>query len=176
MWVSMVLTLKAHRRSTPKKNRRIPTIPAGRFDARLVNVSAVDTGPRRSESPGFVRQSPVPPSQVLLHRSLPAVCAESRQSWFDSGPTQNWLEMARVGLLHEGRDPLAKGCAYCTKAPPTQSAPNPPPVAPHPRAVRARRRQQPPERPGQPLRQVETAALPSLSHLADPPNRCLEMS
>ena len=31
--------------------------------------------------------------------------------------------LPRVGLLHEGRDLLAKGCAYCTKAPPTQSAP-----------------------------------------------------
>ena len=41
----------------------------------------------------------------------------------------------RVALLHEGRDPLAKGCAYCTKVPPTTSTPNPPPVAPHPRAV-----------------------------------------
>ena len=44
-------------------------------------------------------------------------------------------ESARVGLLHEGRDLLAKGCAYCTKAPPTQSAPAPRPVAPTPRAV-----------------------------------------
>ena len=168
----MVLTLKAHRRSTPKKNRRIPTIPAGRFDARLVNVSAVDTGPRRSESPGFVRQSPVPPSQVLLHRSLPAVCAGSRQSWFDSGPAQSWLEMARVGLLHEGRDPLAKGCAYCTKAPPTQSAPNPPPVAPHPRAVH-------PDDAGNHQSDRDTTSDRSkqqLSHLADAPNRCLEMS
>ena len=82
----------------------------------------------------------------------------------------------RVALLHEGRDPLAKGCAYCTKAPPTQSAPNPPPVAPHPRAVR-------PDDAGSHqrdrvslLRQAEAAALPSLSHLADAPNRCLEMS
>ena len=41
----------------------------------------------------------------------------------------------RVALLHEGRDPLAKGCAYCTKAPPTPSTPDPRPVAPHPRAV-----------------------------------------
>ena len=131
----MVLTLKAYRRGTLKKNRRISTIPAGRFDARLVNVSAVDTGPRRSESPWFVRQSPAPPAQVLLHRSLPAICAGSRWSRFDSGPAQNWLEITRVGLLHEGRDLLATGCAYCTKAPPTQSAPDPPPVAPHPRAV-----------------------------------------
>ena len=48
--VSMVLTLKAYRRCTPERNRRIPTIPAGCFGGRVVNVSAVDTGPRRSES------------------------------------------------------------------------------------------------------------------------------
>ena len=48
--VSMVLTSQAHRRRPPKKNRRIPTIPAGCLDGRLVHVSAVDTGPRRSES------------------------------------------------------------------------------------------------------------------------------
>ena len=39
-------------------------------------------------------------------------------------------------LLHEGRDLLAGGCAYCTKAPPTWSTPNPPPVAPNLRALR----------------------------------------
>ena len=50
MWVSVVLTSQAHRRCTPRTNRRIPTIPTGRFDGRLVDVSAVDTGPRRSES------------------------------------------------------------------------------------------------------------------------------
>ena len=48
--VSMVLTSKAHRRRTPKISRRIPTIPTGRFDGWIVNVSAVDTGPRGSES------------------------------------------------------------------------------------------------------------------------------
>ena len=48
--VSMVLTSQAHRRRPPQKNRRIPTICAGRVDAGLVHVSAVDTGPRGSES------------------------------------------------------------------------------------------------------------------------------
>ena len=50
----MVLTSQAHQCRTPKKNRRIPTIPTGRFDAGIVHVSAVDTGPRRSESGGAV--------------------------------------------------------------------------------------------------------------------------
>ena len=98
-------------------------------------MSALWTPVLAGVSPGFLRHGPAPPSQVLLHRSLPAIRAGARWSWFDSGPAQNWLEVARAGLLHEGRDLLAKGCAYCTKAPPTQSAPHPPPVAPHPRAV-----------------------------------------
>nr|PKY84253.1 hypothetical protein CYJ24_07515 [Actinomyces naeslundii] len=73
--MSTVLTPQAHRRRTTKKNRRIPTIPAGRTNAGPVNVSTVDTRPRRSDSPWVLRQCPAPPSQVLLHRSLPAVCA-----------------------------------------------------------------------------------------------------
>ena len=77
-------------------------------------------------------------------RLLTDVCAGSRWSWFDSGPAQSWPELARVGLLHEGRDLLAKGCAYCTKAPPTQSAPDPRPVAPHPSCSAPRRRRKPP--------------------------------
>nr|PKY85182.1 hypothetical protein CYJ24_05145 [Actinomyces naeslundii] len=46
----MVLTSRAHRRFTTERNHRIPTILAGHFDGRLVNVSAMDTGSRRSES------------------------------------------------------------------------------------------------------------------------------
>ena len=45
---------------------------------------------------------------------------------------------ARVGLLHEGGDLLAKGCAYCTNPRPTWSTPGPLSVAPDPRAVHAR--------------------------------------
>ena len=75
----MVLTLKAYRRGTLKKNRRISTIPAGRFDARLVNVSAVDTGPRRSESvvrtvePGSSRTGSPPPLPARHLRRVPVV-------------------------------------------------------------------------------------------------------
>ena len=54
----MVLISQAHRRRTPKKNRRIPTIPTGRFGGRIVHVSAVDTGPRGSESAGFLVAEP----------------------------------------------------------------------------------------------------------------------
>ena len=54
----MVLTLKAYRRCTPERNRSIPTIPAGRTDVGPANVSAVDTGPRGSESAGFLVVEP----------------------------------------------------------------------------------------------------------------------
>ena len=138
----MVLTSKAHRRRTPKISRRIPTIPTGCFDGWIVNVSAVDTGPRGSEFAGFL----VEPGASV------------------TGPPQ-------AGLLHEGWDPLAKGCAYCTKVPLTCSTPAPPPVTPHPRAVH----QMMPAATGvtgaAPLRQAEA----QLSHLADAAKRCSAM-
>ena len=99
-------------------------------------MSALWTPGRAGVSQGFLWQSPALPSRVLLHRSLARrlrrvpVVMVGRRFRFESRP-----ESAQVGLLHEGWDPLAKGCAYCTKAPPTRSTPNPPPVAPHPRAV-----------------------------------------
>ena len=155
--VSMVLTSQAHRRCMPERNRSIPTISVGCFGGRLVHVSAVDTGPRRSESgvlaarPGpFVTGSPAPFPDRRLRLGLEAMTRR-----------RLCLESVRVGLLHEGRDLLAKGCAYCMKAPPTQSAPDPRPAEPHRRAVR----------PGDAgshhsdrvslLRQAEAAALPS---------------
>ena len=166
--VSMVLTSQAHRRRTPKKNRRIPTIPTGCFGGWLVDVSAVDTGPRGSESgflvvePGAVavwnhchnclrpcvvcRAQPRPPggpSHVtnVMTSNIELYLAPARRPGGHGStpvlpaPSRLRPELARVGLLHEGRDLLANGCAYCTKAPPTRSTPNPRPVAPHPRAV-----------------------------------------
>ena len=83
-------------------------------------MSALWTPGRAGVSPGFLRYSPAPPSQVLLHRSLTAVCAGSRWSWFDSGPAP---ESPRVGLPREGREVLAEGSTYCTKAPGNPSHP-----------------------------------------------------
>ena len=155
-WVSMVLTSIPHRRCTPQKNRRIPTIPTGCFDGGIVHVSAVDTGPRRSEPVGLTAESGIsatgpPPSPARCLRRGPEAMVRRRLR----------PESARVGLLHEGRDLLTEGCAYCTKAPPTRSTPNPRPVAPHPRAVHpddAGRHHS--DRAG-PLRQAQAAALPS---------------
>ena len=47
----MALTLTPHRCHTPRNNRRIPKIFAGRIDGELVNVSAVDTEPRAWSTP-----------------------------------------------------------------------------------------------------------------------------
>ena len=169
--VSTALTLTPYRRCTPERNRSIPTIPAGCFDGRLGSVGAVDTGPRRSESgvlaarPGAPVTGPPPPFPARRPRRV-------WWSGFGFGPSQSWPDLARVGLLHEGRDLLAKGCAYCTKAPPTRSAPDPPPVAPHSRAVHpgdAVSRHSDQDSPSSKLKQ-------QISHVTDAPHRCLEMS
>ena len=84
MWVSMVLTLKAYRRGTPERNRRIPTISAGRTDVGPAHVSTVDTGPRRSESgvrtaePGAPVTGPSPPSPDRHLRRVPVVMVGRR--------------------------------------------------------------------------------------------------
>ena len=76
--VSMVLTLTPHRRCMPERNRRIPTIPAGRTDAGPANVSTVDTGPRRSKSgvltaePGASLAGPATPTPRRLPYPAPA--------------------------------------------------------------------------------------------------------
>ena len=87
--MSTALTSIPHRRCTPKISRRIPTIPAGNIDGRLVHVSAVDTGPRKSESglltaePGISATGPPPPPDRRLRwgpvvRVRRRLCLESR--------------------------------------------------------------------------------------------------
>ena len=60
--VSTVLTFTAHRRRTPKTNRRMTTISTGCFDGWLVDVSAVDTGLLAELTPrgAQARLSPAP--------------------------------------------------------------------------------------------------------------------
>ena len=167
--VSTALTLTPNRDCSPRKNRSIPTISAGFLGGRLAHVSAVDTGPRRSESGVLTAQpdasviGPPPPLPARCLHRVPVVMVRRRLR----------PESVRVGLLHEGGDPLAKGCAYCTKAPPTRSAPDPRPVASHPRAVRPDDAGSYHSDRGTPLRQADAAALPSGRPT---PDRCLEMS
>ena len=80
----MVLTLKVYRHCTPERNRRIPTIPVGRTDVGPANVSAVDTGLRRSESGvpaaelGPSVTGPPPPSPARRLRTVPVVMVGRR--------------------------------------------------------------------------------------------------
>ena len=121
----MVLTSQAHRRRTPRRNRRIPTISAGCFGGWLVDVSAVDTGPRGSESGvlgGRARRcrGVEPPPQLspalrrlprpapatwgpitrhqrhdLKHRALSGARAKARRPWFDAGSARTELAQPR---------------------------------------------------------------------------------
>ena len=138
--VSMVLTSRVQRCCAPERNGRISTIPAGRFDGRLGNVSAVDTGPLRV-SPGLLPQSPAPPSQVLLHRSLADVCAGAQWSWLDAGPAPSRLESAcstRVGI-HWPR------VVSTARRPHLPEAPQPSSSSAPPSCSAPRRRRQPPQ-------------------------------
>ena len=84
MWVSMVLTLKAYRRCMLERNRSIPTILAGCTDVGPAHVSAVDTGPRRSESgvlaarPGASVTGPPAPFPAHHLRTVPVVMVGRR--------------------------------------------------------------------------------------------------
>ena len=166
--VSMVLTSRAHRRRTPKKNRSIPTIPAGNIDAGSVDVSAVDTRPRRSESEVLAAQ-PGAPSRVHPHCPLPVACAGSRWSWFDSGPAPSRPESVcstRVGI-------------YWPRVVRTARRPHLPEV--HPTLLQWRPTlvqcvQTMPEATTVTGSVCSGRPRQQLSHLADPPRRCLEMS
>ena len=101
-------------------------------------MSALWTPGRAGVSQGFLWQSPALPSRVLLHPSLARrlrrvpVVMVGRRFRFESRP-----ESAQVGLLHEGRDPLAKGYPYCTNPRPPWSTPDLRAMAPDARAVQA---------------------------------------
>ena len=112
--VSMVLTSQAHRRRPPQKNRRIPTIPTGCFDGRIVHVSAVDTGPRRSEPVDLTAETGIsatgpPPAPCaggpvegrpfeITDMALPAACAGARKVMVRRRPCPESVYSTRVGI------------------------------------------------------------------------------
>ena len=134
VWVSMVLTSQAHRRRTPKKNRRIPTIPTGRFGGRIVHVSAVDTGPRRSESRvlgdtarrrrGVEPPPQLPPTLRRLPHPAPATWVPSHVTNVMTSNIELYLAPARRPASH-GPTP--------TPPAPSRLRPAPAPSRPTPR-------------------------------------------
>ena len=137
--MSTVLTSTLLRRRETKTKRGIPTIFRARFDGGIAHVSAVDTGLPAGSTPWGLRCE-AGGSQPGAGPTIRCPTLSDSCPGGPAVPTQHRLRPApaRVGLLHEDGDPLVEGCAYCTKAPPTRSTPNPPPVVPAPRAVRPR--------------------------------------
>ena len=147
----MVLTLKVYRRHTPGRSRSIPTIPAGRTGAGPANVSAVDTGPRRSEpgvlvaEPGAPVTSPPPPLPdrclrrvpVVIVRSGPALSlASSRPAPRGSGATGGGS-----GVLQVGRTFVQYAQPQASRSPPSWNGP--PQKTNMPEPTSSVRRQQP---------------------------------
>ena len=138
---------------------------AGRQRDRLRGAFAAKSG-APSQGQDFSPQGrPHLPRPAPLPGSRPG----ARRSWFDvgSGPLP-----PRNGSLHEGRDLLDRGCAYCTKVPPTWSTPNPPRVAPHPRAVQASHH---PSEDAQPKQHLSWRRATTIRSDPLAPDRCLEM-
>ena len=168
VWVSMVLTstrsdVADQRRPAAFQRSPLGALTPGPF------MSALWTPGLAGVSPGFLVvepgasvTGPPPPTPARRLRWGPVVRVRLRLC----------LESARVCLLHEDRDLLVKGCAYCTKAPPTPSTPDPRPVEPHSRAVHPDDAVSHHSDPASPLRQAEGAVL----RPAYPLHRRLEMS
>ena len=131
--MSTALTSQAHRRCTPQKNRRIPTILAGRVDAGLVHVSTVDTGPRGSESGvlggrarrrrGVGPPPQLPPTLRRLPHPAPATWVPSHVTNVMTSNIELYLAPARRPAGH-GSMPTPPAPSRLRPAPaPSRSAP-----------------------------------------------------
>ena len=174
--VSMVLTSQAHRRRTPRTNRRIPTISAGCFGGWLVHVSAVDTGPRGSES-GVLggtarrRRGVEPPPQLSpalrrLPRPAPATWVPSRVTNVMTSNIELYLAPARrpgghgstpapprVGLSRStprGSGSTGQWLCVLHEGPTYPQYPRPSSSGTPPSCSASRRHRQPSQSPGRP--------------------------
>ena len=174
MRVSTVLTSTLHRRCAPRKNRRIPTIPAGCFGGRLVHVSTVDTGPRGSESGvlgGAARRLRLRPAPARRLRGARSKVGPSRSRIWPCplpvrGPGGHGSTPAppRVGPSRptpRGSGSTDRGLCVLHEDPTYPKYPQPSSSSTPPSCSASRRHRQPPQSPGQPLRQAQAAALSS---------------
>ena len=131
--MSTALTSTLHRRCTPKKNRRIPTIPTGRVDGWIVHVSAVDTGPRGSESGvlgdrarrrrGVEPPPQLPPTLRRLPHPAPATWVPSHVTNVMTSNIELYLAPARRPAGH-GSTPTPPAPSRLRPAPaPSRSTP-----------------------------------------------------
>ena len=174
--VSTALTSTPHRCCASGRNRRIPTIPAGCFGGRLVHVSAVDTGPRGSES-GVLggtarrRRGVEPPPQLSpalrrLPRPAPATWVPSRVTNVMTSNIELYLAPARrpgghgstpapprVGLSRStprGSGSTGQWLCVLHEGPTYPQYPRPSSSGTPPSCSAPRRRRQPSQSPGRP--------------------------
>ena len=120
-------------------------MPAGRTDVGPAHVSTVDTG-RAGVSPGFLRHGPAPPSQIRLHCPLPAACAGSRWSWFDSGSALSLASnRPESACSTRGGIHCDQGLCVLHEGPTYPQYPQPSSNSTPPSSSASRRRQQPPQ-------------------------------
>ena len=172
--MSTALTSTLHRRCTPKKNRRIPTISTGCFGGRLVHVSAVDTGPRRSES-GVLGGT----ARRLRHRSAPAPCPLRRGPEVmvrrrpRPAPSRLRPAPASSRSTPRGSGSTDHGLCVLHEDPTYPKYPQPSSSSTPPSCSTSRRHRQPPQSPGQPPPTSPSSSSPlRQTH----PRRCLEKS
>ena len=115
-----------------RRGRRSETMPGAEGRSHISGLLTATARVTRCDQPCGLRShsrtcGSAPDLEIRTPRGSGAACPGTT-----SGPTR---PPAGPALLHEGRDPLAKGYPYCTNPRPPCSTPNPPPVAPQPRAV-----------------------------------------
>ena len=106
----MTLTLTPHRRREPRKNRGIPTIPAGHVDGESANVSTVDTEPLTGSTPRGLPRS-WRPGTLAPGTCLPFPCLTSDRpflvpAWFPRSlpaVARRRCQLSRPGPEHSTR-------------------------------------------------------------------------
>ena len=170
-WVSMVLASTLRRRCTPRRNRSIPTILAGRSDGGLAHVSAVDTGSAGGiDSAGPWRPCGVLSTQGRPHHPLPYPFRLLLRGLV--APTRHRLrpEPALSRSTPRGRGSTGRGLCVLHEGPTYPECPRPSSSGSRPSCSTGRA-------PSQRLRVAEPPRRRGASSQEGPvhPRRCLEV-